>query len=191
VLRLADDGLDVAVNDIEANGDELDGVAEELRGKGRRTAAITADVSEPKEVQSMVRRVADRLVQLDVMVANAGIAQVIPLLDLTPDDWDLMMSINLRGVFLCYQAAAKQMIDTLTSGSPITTSLPRQRLMPTIRTSTRHFSGRARRGPPIPTVSLHVHERIDPRTIILGRRDRGQAKEAARPEGPRQGVWSK
>jgi meso-butanediol dehydrogenase / (S,S)-butanediol dehydrogenase / diacetyl reductase len=45
------------------------------------------------------------------MVANAGIAQVIPLLDLTPDDWDHMMSINLRGVFLCYQAAAKQMID--------------------------------------------------------------------------------
>jgi meso-butanediol dehydrogenase / (S,S)-butanediol dehydrogenase / diacetyl reductase len=78
-LRLADDGLDVAVNDIEANGDELDGVGEVIRGKGRHTAAITADVSEPDEVQSMVRRVADELGQLDVMVANAGIAQVIPL----------------------------------------------------------------------------------------------------------------
>ena len=110
-LRLADDGLNVAVNDIEANGDELDGVAEEIRGKGRRTASITADVSEPHEVQSMVRRVADELGQLDVMVANAGVAQVISLLDLTPEDWDRMMSINLRGVFLCYQAAAKQMID--------------------------------------------------------------------------------
>jgi meso-butanediol dehydrogenase / (S,S)-butanediol dehydrogenase / diacetyl reductase len=78
-LRLADDGLDVAVNDIEANGDELDGVGEVIRGKGRHTAAITADVSEPDEVQSMVRRVAGELGQLDVMVANAGIAQVIPL----------------------------------------------------------------------------------------------------------------
>ncbi len=78
-MRLADEGLDVAVNDIEANGDELDGVAGEIRGKGRRTAAMTADVSEPDEVQSMVRRVADELGQLDVMVANAGIAQVIPL----------------------------------------------------------------------------------------------------------------
>jgi meso-butanediol dehydrogenase / (S,S)-butanediol dehydrogenase / diacetyl reductase len=86
-------------------------VAEEIRDKGRHTAAITADVSEPNEVRSMVRRVADELGQLDVMVANAGIAQVIPLLDLTPDDWDRMMSINLRGVFFCYQAAAKQMID--------------------------------------------------------------------------------
>ncbi len=85
-MRLADGGLDVAVNDIEANGDELDGVAEEIRDKGRHTAAITANVSEPDEVQSMVRRVADELGQLDVMVANAGIAQVIPLLDLTPDD---------------------------------------------------------------------------------------------------------
>ena len=110
-LRLADDGLDVAVNDIEANGDEFDSVAGEIRGKGRRTAAITADVSEPNEVQSMVRRVADELGHLDVMVANAGIAQVIPLLELTLEDWDRMMSINLRGVFLCYQAAAKQMID--------------------------------------------------------------------------------
>ena len=75
---MADDGLDVAVNDIKANGDELDGVAGEIRDKGRRTVAITADVSEPNAVQSMVRRVAEDLGQLDVMVANAGIAQVIP-----------------------------------------------------------------------------------------------------------------
>ena len=59
--------------------DELDGVAGEIRDKGRGTVAISADVSEPDEVQSMVRRVADELDQLDVMVANAGIAQVIPL----------------------------------------------------------------------------------------------------------------
>ena len=85
-------------------------MAEEIRDKGRRTAAITADVSEQDEVQGMVRRVADELGQLDVMVANAGIAQVIPLLELTPEDWDRMMSINLCGAFLCYQAA-KQMID--------------------------------------------------------------------------------
>jgi meso-butanediol dehydrogenase / (S,S)-butanediol dehydrogenase / diacetyl reductase len=61
VLRLADGGRDVAVNDIEANGGELDGVAEEIRDTGRHTAAITADVSEPNEVRSMVRRVADEL----------------------------------------------------------------------------------------------------------------------------------
>ena len=48
--------------------------------------------------------------RLDVMVANAGIAQVAPLLDVTPEDFDRLMAVNLRGVFLCYTAAARQMI---------------------------------------------------------------------------------
>ncbi len=110
-LRLARDGLDVAVNDVEANRGELEGVAGEIEKAGRRTAAVTADVSAPDEVESMVERVAGELGRLDVMVANAGIAQVIPLLELTPEDFDKMMAVNLRGVFLCYQAAARQMIQ--------------------------------------------------------------------------------
>jgi meso-butanediol dehydrogenase/(S,S)-butanediol dehydrogenase/diacetyl reductase len=109
-LRLAVDGLDVAVNDIGANADQLEGVAEEIRGTGRRAAAVVADVSDPGEVEGMVRRVADELGSLDVMVANAGIAQVKPLLEVTPEDFDNLMAVNLRGVFLCYQEAARQMI---------------------------------------------------------------------------------
>jgi meso-butanediol dehydrogenase / (S,S)-butanediol dehydrogenase / diacetyl reductase len=109
-LRLAADGLDVAVNDIGANADQLEGVAEEIRGTGRRAAAVVADVSDPGEVEGMVRRVADQLGSLDVMVANAGIAQVKPLLEVTPEDFDNLMAVNLRGVFLCYQEAARQMI---------------------------------------------------------------------------------
>lgn len=109
-LRLAADGLDVAVNDIGANSDQLDGVAEEIRAAGRRTATIIADVSQPDEVERMVASVADELGRLDVMVANAGIAQVKPLLEVTPEDFDGLMAVNLRGVFLCYKAAAQQMI---------------------------------------------------------------------------------
>jgi meso-butanediol dehydrogenase / (S,S)-butanediol dehydrogenase / diacetyl reductase len=109
-LRLAADGLDVAVNDIESNVDQLEGVADEIRGNGRRSAAVLADVSDPGEVEGMVRRVADELGSLDVMVANAGIAQVKPLLEVTPEDFDNLMAVNLRGVFLCYQEAARQMI---------------------------------------------------------------------------------
>jgi meso-butanediol dehydrogenase / (S,S)-butanediol dehydrogenase / diacetyl reductase len=109
-LRLASDGLDVAINDLEANSDELEKVAEEIRNAGRRTATIFADVSGADEVEGMVQRVASELGRLDVMVANAGIAQVKPLLEVTPEDFDGLMSINLRGVFLSYQAAARQMI---------------------------------------------------------------------------------
>src|ERR687893_1064390 len=58
----------------------------------------------------MVGRVAEELGRLDVMVANAGIAQVAPLLEVTPEDFDRLLAVNLRGVFLCYTAAARQMI---------------------------------------------------------------------------------
>jgi meso-butanediol dehydrogenase/(S,S)-butanediol dehydrogenase/diacetyl reductase len=109
-LRLAADGLDVAVNDIGANQDQLEGVAEEIRGTGQRAATVVADVSDPGEVEGMVRSVAVELGRLDVMVANAGIAQVKPLLEVSPDDFDNLMAVNLRGVFLCYQEAARQMI---------------------------------------------------------------------------------
>ena len=109
-LRLASDGLDVAVNDLEDNGDELQKVAEEIRSTRRSTVSVFADVSDADEVEGMVQRVADELGSLDVMVANAGIAQVKPLLEVTPEDFDKLMSINLRGVFLCYQAAARQML---------------------------------------------------------------------------------
>ena len=109
-VRLAADGLDIAVNDIEENENELEGVAESVREAGRRALAVTADVSDADEVEGMVGRVADELGRLDVMVANAGIAQVKPLLEVTPEDFDGLMSVNLRGVFLCYQAAARQMI---------------------------------------------------------------------------------
>lgn len=117
--RLASDGLDVAVNDIEDNEGKLIEVAEAIRGAGRRALAVTADVSDHREVEGMVGRVADELGQLNVMVANAGVAEVKALLDLTHEDWDRIMAINLRGVFLCYQEAAQQMIRQGTGGKII------------------------------------------------------------------------
>lgn len=118
-LRLAQDGLDVAVNDLESMRGELDGLAEEIRRSGRCSVAIVADVSRADEVESMVQRLASELGKLDVMVANAGIAQVKPLLEITPEEFDRLMAVNLRGLFLCYQAAARQMIRQGTGGKII------------------------------------------------------------------------
>ncbi len=118
-LRLAADGLDVAVNDLESMQGELDSVAEDIRDKGRRSVAIAADVSKPEEVEEMVGRVVGELGKLDVMVANAGIAQIKPLLDVTPEEFDRLMAVNLRGLFLCYQAAARQMIRQGSGGKII------------------------------------------------------------------------
>ncbi|AHY45871.1 23BDH: acetoin reductase [Rubrobacter radiotolerans] len=110
-LRLAADGHDVAVNDLDSMKGELDAVADEVRSSGVRSASVTADVSDPDSVNGMVESVAGELGSLDIMVANAGIAQVKPLLDVTPEDFDRMMAVNARGVFLCFTAAARRMIS--------------------------------------------------------------------------------
>jgi meso-butanediol dehydrogenase / (S,S)-butanediol dehydrogenase / diacetyl reductase len=109
-LRLAADGLDVAVADLPAMRPEADAVVDEIRAAGRQYVAIDVDVSDAGQVDAMVRTAVTELGRLDVMVANAGIADVAPLIDVTPEAFDRLISINLRGVFLCYTAAARQMI---------------------------------------------------------------------------------
>jgi len=110
-LRLAKDGFNVAVNDVAALSAELDKLQKEIEAIGRKSVAVVADVSKETEVESMMRSVATQLGSLDVVVANAGIAQVKPFLELTVDDWDNMFAVNARGVFLCYREAAKVMIE--------------------------------------------------------------------------------
>ncbi|CAF3072442.1 unnamed protein product [Rotaria sp. Silwood2] len=109
-LRLARDGLNVAVNDIQASSSDLQNVQQEIEQMGRKSIAITADVSQSKSVEKMMQESAQKLGSLDVVVANAGICYVKPLLDTSVDDWDKIFAINMRGVFLCYKEAAKIMI---------------------------------------------------------------------------------
>ncbi|USW53483.1 Putative short-chain dehydrogenase/reductase SDR, NAD(P)-binding domain superfamily [Septoria linicola] len=109
-LRLAQDGYDVAINDISANKSGAEEVAKEIQGLGRKSTVAIADVSKLKEVEQMIQDVVKELGPLNTMVANAGIAQVKPLLDLTEEDFENMFRVNVFGVQNCYQAAAKQII---------------------------------------------------------------------------------
>ncbi|KAF8478848.1 NAD(P)-binding protein [Gautieria morchelliformis] len=109
-LRLADDGFDVAINDIASKKDVIDSVVTEIQRKGRRSLAVPADVGLDGEVKEMVATVVKELGGLDVMVANAGICQYQPFLETSVEQWDRTMAINARGVFLCYKYAAEQMI---------------------------------------------------------------------------------
>ncbi|WP_028935936.1 acetoin reductase [Pseudonocardia spinosispora] len=104
-LRLARDGHAVAVNDVDAESAEA--VAKEIGG---RSMAVPADVTDRDAVFAMVDAVAGELGSVDVMVANAGIAQVKTLLEVTPDDLRTMFSVNVFGVVYCLQAAATRMI---------------------------------------------------------------------------------
>lgn len=108
--RLADDGLHIAVSDLESTRPSLSRLADELAAKGVRSQAVAADVTDASNVARMVAAAVDILGGLDVMVANAGVVSAVPLLDLSMTEWDRVMSINARGTFLSYQAAARQMI---------------------------------------------------------------------------------
>jgi len=118
-LRLARDGFNVAVNDINANSTELNNTQKEIEKMGRKSIAIIADVSNDKEVETMMQNAAKELGSLDVMIANAGFTQVKPLIDISTEDWDKMFAVNMRGVFLCYKEAAKIMIKQGAGGKII------------------------------------------------------------------------
>ncbi|EMD36456.1 hypothetical protein CERSUDRAFT_95765 [Gelatoporia subvermispora B] len=115
-LRLADDGYDVAVNDLGIKAEALQEVVSQIQAKGRRSMAAVADVSVEDDVRDMVNQVVDGLGGLDVMVANAGIVIVNPMVETTAQEWDQIMSVNLRGVMLNYKYAAQQMIKQRRGG---------------------------------------------------------------------------
>ena len=94
-------------------------VAEEITAAGGRAVAVPADVADRDAVFAMVDRVATELGSVDVMVANAGIAQVKALLEVTPDDLRKIFDVNVFGVVYCLQAAAEKMIAQGTGGKII------------------------------------------------------------------------
>ncbi|TFK53270.1 NAD-binding protein [Heliocybe sulcata] len=108
-LQLAKDGLDVAVDDLPLKRPLLDTLVKEIEALGRKSIAIEADVSKEDDVNNMVQAAVKELGGLDVMIANAGVAVLSPILDM--DEWEEVFSTNVKGTLLCYKAAAKVMIE--------------------------------------------------------------------------------
>ena len=108
-LRLAEEGSDVALADI--NPTLMAETAAAVRNKtGRRVTEMTVDVTSVAQVGAMVERAVAELGQLDVMVNNAGVQHIAPLLEITEADYDRILGINLKAVFFGLQAAARVMM---------------------------------------------------------------------------------
>lgn len=105
-LRLAKDGADIALVDLKQ--DQLDAVAKEITALGRRATTFVADVSDRAQVFAAVDHAEKELGGFDIIVNNAGIAQVKPLDDVTPEDVERIYRINVNGVLWGIQAAAKK-----------------------------------------------------------------------------------
>ena len=107
-VSLAEAGASIAVNYREKAA-EARNVAETIRGAGGRAMAIGADVSQAAEVAAMMAAVERELGPVDVLINNAGIGLVRTVDDLTEDDFDRTIAVNLKSVFLCTQAVVPGM----------------------------------------------------------------------------------
>ncbi|MFC1917952.1 3-oxoacyl-[acyl-carrier-protein] reductase [Chloroflexota bacterium] len=108
-LKLAEMGADVIVNDIGDAGN-LESVAAEIKKLKRNSLPVIADVSSPEGVTTLVETVMATFGRIDILVNNAGITRDQLLLRMSDDDWDSVLKVNLKSVFLCTRAVLRQMI---------------------------------------------------------------------------------
>ena len=106
-LKLAEVGATVVVNDI---GESAKGVAEEIKAVGGQSLAVLADVSSAEDVARLVETIISTYGKIDILVNNAGITRDHLLLRMTDEDWDKVLEINLKSVFLCTRAVMKYMV---------------------------------------------------------------------------------
>lgn len=109
--RLVADGHNVAVSDLPSMAETLAATRAELDGTGGRVMAVDVDVTDLESVRAGIAAVVAEFGSLDVMVANAGIAQTKPLLEVSPEEYDIVHRVNGRGLFFCYTEAARQMVS--------------------------------------------------------------------------------
>jgi NAD(P)-dependent dehydrogenase (short-subunit alcohol dehydrogenase family) len=106
-LALAEQGAKVIVTDIDAN--ECSMVVEEIIAKGGEAVCMKLDVSNKKKVDEVFDEIIKQFGRLDILVNNAGVYMPKPALELTEEEWDNTININLKGEFVCAQRAAKEM----------------------------------------------------------------------------------
>ena len=102
-------GYQVVVSDI--NHDDCLQVATEIDASGEKTLAVKCDVSLKAEVNNLIEETIKKFGQLDVLVNNAGIFPIKSFIEMTEGDWDKVLDVNLKSLFLCSQAATKKMSD--------------------------------------------------------------------------------
>ena len=106
-LAMAAQGANIVVNDV--NMESADEVVAEIEAMGRQAIAVKADVTAEEQVLAMVEACINRFGKLDILVNNAGIIQTAPVTEIDGKDWDRVMEVNLKGVFLCCKAVLAPM----------------------------------------------------------------------------------
>jgi len=108
-LKLAEVGAAVVVNDI-GDAEPVEAVAEEIKAMNRQSLAILADVSLPSDVTRLVETTRATYGKVDILVNNVGITRDQLVMRMSDEDWDKVLSVNLKSVFLCTRAVLRHMI---------------------------------------------------------------------------------
>jgi glucose 1-dehydrogenase len=130
-FHLARVGAAVAVDYVD-KPDDAQVVVRQIEKSGGKALAIQADVSQPNDVQNLVRQTVQAFGRLDILINNAGIEKEMPFWEVPFDLWSKIIGVDLTGPFLCAQEAAKQMIQQGDGGRIINISSVHEEMpMPT------------------------------------------------------------
>ena len=106
-IRFSEEGAKVVVNDVRL--ENANKVAEKIKANDGEAMVLKADISKKDEVEGMIEQVLERFGRLDILVNNAGINRDAFAKKMTEEEWDDVININLKGTFLCVQAALNAM----------------------------------------------------------------------------------
>jgi 3-oxoacyl-[acyl-carrier protein] reductase len=109
-LKLAGAGANVVVNDIAAAADSLEAVADEIRALKRQALVVTGDVSSSDDVNGFIEKAFETYGRIDILVNNAGVTRDGLVMRLSDEEWDTVMNIDLKSVFLCTRAVLRHML---------------------------------------------------------------------------------
>src|SRR5918992_546429 len=102
------EGASLVLVDIENARPRLEGVAQAIKRQGGNAVAIVADVTDDAQVNKMVNETVERYGKIDILVTSAGLrGPLVPVQEVSEAEWDLVLSVNLKAVFLCCRAALK------------------------------------------------------------------------------------
>jgi 3-oxoacyl-[acyl-carrier protein] reductase len=108
-ISFAKAGANVVVNDMVES--RIEKTVSEIRALGGKAIGIKSDITKKLEVENLIHQALNEFKRIDVFINNAGIARRADILEMSEDDWDDVMLVNLKAVFLCIQAVGKVMVD--------------------------------------------------------------------------------
>ena len=118
----AQEGASLALVDLETMKPQLEGVAQAINQKGGKAMAIVADCTEDRQVNQMVDETVRRLGKIDILINSAGLrGPLVPVQEISEQEWDSVLAVNLKAAFLCCKAVLKVMMKQK-SGSIVSIS---------------------------------------------------------------------